>query len=495
MVDATENEVVTVQDAVRVSNKSLGRKFFKNTAALAFGWNLNALLRLVGASLVVRSFGVSVFGEYAVLVVWLTIAEWILDFGTTEVFVREANHEPERRGYFSRVFLTLKIVQAPLAAMVLVTGLIAMQYPHGLVVAGIASSLSLFFTAGVVYCRANFKAALTMEREVFSEFISVIAMLPLIPLVAHLRWGLIGVMGTYVFSRAVFCTGCVIQSRKTVLYSLRGISWKDLRWGVNSSLTIGIIGFVVVLYTAADLLVLSRTASISDVAVYSAALRFTMPLTMALNAIAVSVYPVLSLLKSPEQFHKTCQRAVNTTLLLGGLALVGLWCGAEFCMRLLGHQLIYGAGALRILAVVCVIKAVPMVIGPALFLVRAQKYALGYMLMALLVKIAVVALATLRFGYLGGAFGSLAVEACFLTPVTMYYVRKFTGFQIQFAGIWRLIPIVVIVIFVTRKILPNGNMMAGIVAALLYPLLVLAFRVIDKSEMRALLRLRQSEQA
>jgi O-antigen/teichoic acid export membrane protein len=495
MVEMTQNEVMAAEAPAQDSHRSLGRKFFKNTVALAFGWNLNAVLRLVGAGIVVRSFGVNVFGEYALLVVWLTIAEWILDFGTTEVFVREANHEPGRRSYFSRVFLALKIVQAPVAVLVLAAGLIAMRYSRELVVAGIASGLSLFFTAGVVYCRANFKAALTMEREVFSEFISVVAMLPLILLVAHLRWGLIGVMGTYVFSRAVFCAGCYVQSRKLVLFSVSGISMRDLRWGVESSLTIGVIGFVVVVYNAADLLVLSRTATISDVAVYSAALRFTMPLTMALNAIAVSVYPVLSLLKSPEQFHKTCQRAVNTTLLLGCLALVGLWCGAEFCMSLLGHQLVYGANALRILAIVCVIKAVPMVIGPALFLVRAQKYALRYIVAALLVKVAVITVATLRFGYMGGAFGSLLVEACFLTPVTMYYVRVFTGFKIRFAGIWRLVPVVIIVVAVTRRVLPQGNILGGIMAVLLYPVLVLAFGVIDRGEIRALLRLRRPEQA
>ena len=73
-------------------------------------------------------------------------------------------------------------------------------------------------------------------------------------------------------------------------------------------------------------------------------------------------------------------------------------------MSLLGRGVVYGADALRILAVVCVIKAVPMVIGPALFLVRAQRYALAYMLMALSVKIAVIAGMALKFGYMGRCF-------------------------------------------------------------------------------------------
>ena len=494
-MDSVQREEVVVPPVTPMSERSLGRRFLKNSAVLAVGWNINAVGRLVAAGLVVRTLGVNVFGEYALLVVWLTIAEWILDFGSTEVFVREANQEPEQRSRMVRVFLALKGIQAPVAVLVLVTGLIAMQYSHEIVRAGFLASLSLFFTAGVVFCRANFKAALTMEREVLSEFVSVLVMLPLIVAVAHFGWGVMGLMATYVVSRAVFCTGCVWQSRDQVNFSIRGVNLRDIGWGIHSIFAIGIIGFVVVLYSAVDLLVLSRTTSIAGVAVYSAALRFTMPLTMALNAIAVSVYPVLSLLKSPEQFHKTCQRAVDITVLLGCLALVCLWCGAEFFMSLLGRGVVYGADALRILAVVCVIKAVPMVIGPALFLVRAQRYALAYMLMALSVKIAVIAGMALKFGYMGAAFGSLFVETFFLTPVTMFFVQRFTGYTMKFPTILRLIPIVVVIILITRKLLPQGNILGAVVAGLLYPLLVVGLRVVNPTEILTFLRAHRSEES
>lgn len=492
-MESTEAQAVAVPvqpapHAAHVSDRNLSRRFFKNTAALAVGWNINAMGRLVAAGLVVRTMGVEVFGGYALLVVWLTIAEWILDFGTVEVFVREVNHDPDQRGYFLRIFLALKAVQAPFAWLVLATGLILMRYPKDILSAGIAAGTSLLFTSGVVLCRAIFKAALTMEREVFSEFVSVVLMLPAILLVAHFHWGLPGVMATYVFSRAVFCVGCLIQARGLIDFSVAGVRLSDLRWGAQSIFTIGVIGFVVVVYTAADLLVLSRTATLSDVAVYSAALRFTLPLTMALNAIAVSLYPVLALLKSPEQFHKTCQNAVDITVLLGCFALVGLWGGAEFFMSLLGKQLVYGSDALRILGIVCVIKAVPMVIGPALFLVRAQRYALGYMLMALLVKIAVIAASTLKFGYMGGTYGALAVETLFLTPVTMYYVRRFTGFQIRFNKIWKLVPVVIAVAWLTRVLVPSGNIFGAALAAVLYPALIFGLRILKPQDLQLLVK-------
>ncbi len=488
IIDPDQYQQVAEPNPVPLPEKSLKQRFFKNSLALAVGWNISAIGRLVAAGLVVRSMGVTVFGGYALLIVWLTIAEWILDFGTVEVFVREANDQPEQRNHLVRVLLAMKTLQAPLAWLVLTSGLIVMHYSHQILLAGMIGGIGLLFTAGVVLCRAVFKCALTMEREVVSEFMSVLVMLPLILLVARSGLGLIGVMATYAVSRAVFCAGCLFQARGLIDFSVRGVKLLDLRFAARSSVAIGVVGFIVVLYNGIDLLVLSRAATLPDVAIYSAALRFTMPITMALNAIAVSVYPVLALLKSREEFHKTCQHAINTTLLLGCAALIGLWCSAEFLMSLLGKQLVPGANLLRILGLVCVVKAVPMVIGPALYLVRAQKYALRYMVAALLLKAVVIALATLKFGYMGAGFGTLAVETFFLTPVTMHYVRRFTGFTTRFRGIWQLLPVVAGTIWLVRTLLPGGGLAGGIVAVFVYVLLVLSFRIVKQKDLQTLLR-------
>ena len=486
VIESTRRTATLNQTAF--TDKNLGRRLVSNTVSLVVGSNLNSLVRLVTAGLIVRRLGASVFGEYALIVVWMTIAEWILDFGTTEVFVREANQAPELRHHLVKIFLTLKMIQAPLAVLVLLTGFLAMQYSTQFILAGMIAGMSLFFIAGVALCRATFKATLTMRREVAAEFVSVVVMLLLVLLVSFLGWGLMGLMALYFLSRAVFLAGCLVLSRGLIGLSIRGVNRRDLRWGIESSFAIGVIGFVVVLYTAADLLVVSRSASLSDVAVYSVAQRFTMPLTMALNAIAVSLYPVLALLKSPERFNKTCQDAVDTTVVLGGLALVCLWCGAEFCMSLLGREFVYGAFALRILAAMCVIKAVSMVIGPALFLVRAQGYALGYTVIVLVLKVAVIAPLALRFGYSGAAVGALCVEAFFLAPVTLHYVRAFTGFKIRYAAIVRVAAVAAGVIMVTRTVLPQGNIAGVTTAAFLYALLVLGLRIIHLSELRTLLR-------
>jgi O-antigen/teichoic acid export membrane protein len=451
------------------------------------GQNINAAIRLVTAALVVRTLGTTIFGEYSLIGVWVAISEWILDFGTTEVFVREANQAPHKRAHFVRIFMALKFIQAPLALLFLLGGLLAMQYSDRIIVAGMTSGISLLFIAGVSLCRATFKSTLTMHREVVSESISAVSMLAMLPLVVHFDWGLMGLMGIYVVSRAVFLAGCVISTRDMITFSVRGAQSADILWGIRSSMAIGVIGFVVVAYTSADMLALSRLASLSDVATYSAALRFTQPLVLALNAIAVSVYPVLALLKSPERFRETCQRAVDITLFLGSLALVTLWSGAEFFMSLLGPALVTGGDALRILAAMCVIKAVSLVVGPVLFLVRAQNYALGYVVVALILKVAVMIAVIPRYGYIGAAAGTLGVELFFLAPVSLWFVRAFTGFQIQFLGILRVVAIVAAVLAVVRILFPGGTVAGAAAAAVLYMTLTLTFRVVRVSELRAML--------
>jgi O-antigen/teichoic acid export membrane protein len=469
------------------SERKLGRRLFHNAAALAVGSNLNALGRLIIAGWIIRRMGATVFGEYALIGLWLTIAEWILDFGTTEVFVREANRAPGRRDLLLRSLCRAKVVQTPLAVLVFLTGLIAMQYSGQIIRAGIIAGISLVFIAIVVVCRAAFKSTLTMGREVVAESVSVLALLLLLPLVTYTGWGLMSLMAAYVISRGIFLAGCLVLSRDVVRLSTKSVNSAEARGLMAASLTIGIIGFIVALYTAADLLVLSRVAVLSEVAMYSGGQRLTQPLLMALNSIGVSVYPVLAFMKTSAQFRETCQRALETIILLGGLSVVGIWCGADFFMGLLGPEFAAGSDVLRIMALTCVIKAVSSLTGPVLFLMRAQTHALAYMCATLVVKIAVIAVLTPRMGSWGAAIGTLMVEAFFLLPLTLYFVHAFTGYTVALSRIGYIAAVAAGVIIVTRAILPAG-IIGGCVAAVLYGVAVVALRIVNVAEVRALLR-------
>ena len=147
----------------------LGWSVFRNTVSQIGGRGLIALIRLVVAGMIVRSYGPETFGEYSVVFGILTIAEWLLDFGTTDAFVREISRNPERGPRLLRIMTTAKLVQVPVAWVALMAILFALRYPARIIEAGLVGGAGMVFLAGMLVYRAIFKASLRTDREVAAE--------------------------------------------------------------------------------------------------------------------------------------------------------------------------------------------------------------------------------------------------------------------------------------------------------------------------------------
>jgi O-antigen/teichoic acid export membrane protein len=469
--------------------KNLARAVFTNSFAQVAGRMLIALCRLVVASFIVRTYGKSMFGEYSLLFVLLSIADWLVDFGTTEVFVREVCRERDNEPRLLRVLTAVKVIQLPAAISILMAMMLALRYPARIVEAGLVGGLNLVFYAGVLIYRVNFKSTLTIEREVTAESLSVLAMVPMIALVCHYRGSLVALMLCHLISRAVFFGVCFLLGRKRFLPSLQGVTWYDVRWSFQSIAAIGVIGFLVGGYETIDILLLSKLGSFSELAYYSAAQRLVWPVLMALAAVGTTFYPVIASYwpHSRVKFDDACQRGLNTVLVLAGFALSALLAGAEFFIGLLGPDLVRGATALRVLALLCFVKAVTSTAGPVLYVVKAQKKALQFIAVALLVKTGVMAVLAPRFGYMGVAYGALAVEACFGAVPTIYFLQKLTGFHVQWT-----VPVKVVlgtlIAAAAPRLLGLHGLVDALVAPVIYGLMVFLTGAVRISEVRSALK-------
>lgn len=472
------------------SHDTIGWKLFKNTSVLAVGRNINALCRLVVVGLIARSFGVDTFGAYSLIIALLTIAEWILDFGTTDVFVRDAVRNPQQMPHLRRVLIAFKLVQIPIAMFILISMLLAMRYPPDVFMAGLVGAAGLSVFAGVVIYRAVFKATLTMEREIVAEFLSILVMIPLVLLVFHLDGGLTGLLTAHLASRAVYFAACYLFGRRTHPLSIAGVRWKDVRTTAKSSLTIGMIGFLVVFNNTVEIVMLSRLTSLSEVALFSAAQKLAWPLLMALNAVGAAFYPVIATYwpHDRDRFLRSCQKAVDVTWILGGLALSGILCGAEFFMGLLGPDIVAGSDALRIIAIMCVVKAIAMVVGPVLFIVHAQRHALMYFAFALVIKVALIAVLAPLYGYLGVALITLGVELLLVMPATLYFVKRFTDFSINWSLSLHVSILVVVSVLGVQLLAPLGSFTATVLAVMAYVVLALSTRAVRLSELKSMLK-------
>ncbi len=184
---------------------------------------------------------------------------------------------------------------------------------------------------------------------------------------------------------------------------------------MRTSAPIGIIGLLVAVYEAMDVLVLSKLGGLSDVAYYSAAQRLIWPMLIGLSSIGSTLYPIAASYwpRERDRFELACQRGVDTVVVLAGFAICAVASGAEFFMGILGSDLVKGAPALRILACLCFVKAITSTVGPLLYVVDAQKQTLQFIVIAVLAKLAALMVLAPQFGYLGVAFGALGVEICF----------------------------------------------------------------------------------
>ena len=245
-------------------------RLFRNTLALAIGRNLNSLARLVIASLVVRGLGAESFGIYSVIVALLAIADWLLDFGTTDVFVRELVQNPERYQRLRKTLISLKLIQTPASIGLMYLALIILQDSDEMIRAGLIAGVSLTFFWAVAVYRSIFKATLTMEREMVAEFISVIATIPLVVITIHFDLGIPGLMWSLVISRAIFLCGCAILANDERSLSIRGVNRADIVWLARSSFVIGTIGVLIVINLSIEIILLSRLSQLSDVAFFSA---------------------------------------------------------------------------------------------------------------------------------------------------------------------------------------------------------------------------------
>ncbi len=479
-----------------IPHKNIGWHLFKNTAALAVGRIFNSLLRLIIAAMIVRGLGSDAFGEYSLVIALLSIADWLLDFGTTDVFVREVVKNPNKFSKIQRVMVALKLFQLPLAIAFLMILIWLMQFPSEIVIAGLIASASLTFFAGVTIYRSIFKATLTMEREMIAEFISILAMIPFIMLAVYFNTGIIGLTCAVLISRAVFFACCFMLGYKEHSLSIRGVEIKDVKWLSKTSYLIGIIGLLAVVNHSIEIILLSRFSELTDVAYFSAAQKLVWPVFMVLGAIGTAFYPVMASRwgESPEEFRKICQQALDITLLLGGMAVSGIFCGAEFLMEIVGQELITGSDALKILVIMCVIKSISAVVGPALFIVRAERHAFNYFSLALLVKVLLIVWLAPLYGYMGVAYISLAIEIFLIMPLTLYRLRRFTGFPFNFSLAFRVLVITLFSVILAEYMTESGSISSAILAVFIYAILAVVTGIAKIETLRTIINLKKGSQ-
>ncbi len=473
------------------------RRVLRNTLALAIGRNLIALARLALLAIVARGLGTDVFGQYALLIALLMIAEGLLDFGSNEIFVREVTSNQARRTHLLRVLTAGRLLHAPLAWAMLVVAALLLGYDRAIVQAAAVGGISLLFFGGVMVYRVVFRTELTMEREIVADFVSVIAMLAGVLWVSTQGGGIVAVMACHAVSRAVYFAAATWLGRSDFRYSIAGVCWADLVWSWKACAAVGTAGFMVMMYDPLDVLMLSRLASFEDTARFAAAQRLAWPLLITLASVSGTLYSVAAGAWPHDmpRLERACQRGLDAVVVAGLAVVSGAIAGAEFLLSLIGTELSNGAPAFGVLVVLCVVKSISSTVGPLLLVVGAQRMALVIVGNALVFKLVAGMAVIPAHGFVGLAWSALAVEVFFVAIPALFLVRRLVCIKLQYGTALRAAAICLVSVLVTQAWLGPHGLWPALLAPALYLSLALATRTLRLSELNQLRQPKQHEDA
>lgn len=465
-----------------------GTRVLRNTLVLAVGRNLIALSRLAILAIVARGLGTQTFGQYALLIALMLVAEGLLDFGSNEVFVREVARQPQRRSHLLRVLAAGRLLHAPVVWCLLVLAAWALGHDREILQAAAVAGLSLVFLGGVMVFRVIFRTELRMEHEIVAEFISVVFMVLALLVVARQGGGIVALMACHAASRALFFVLVAWSGRRAFRFSVAGVTRADLWWSWRHCLSVGLAGSLVMLYDPMDVLLLSRLGGFDDTARFAAAQRLAWPLLIALAAVGGTLYTVVSAAWPHDlpRLERACQRGFDVVIVFGLAVVCAALSGAEALLALIAPELAAGGPAFGVLVTLCVVKAISMTLGPVLLVVGAQRVALGIVGTALLVKILVSAVVIPRFGFVGLAWSALAVETLCVAIPAVWLVSRRAGIRLRYGTALRAVALCVACVLLVRHGPLVPSLLTAAVAPVLYGVLAWLTGTLRLSELRSL---------
>jgi O-antigen/teichoic acid export membrane protein len=476
---------------VGLVERGLLARVLRNSASVTAGRAGVAAARLGVAAIVVRLAGATTFAEYVLVLGLLAVAEWLLDFGTTEIAVRELCRSQPTSPNWMWAVARSKLVLTPLAVTLLVAALLALRYPASVTQAGLVAALTLLPMAGVSVYRAVFKAQLRMGRELLAELLSVLLLIPLIVGALRAGGGLMALVLCHGASRLVFLALCVRFGRGLGAFPARTVlpaNGAELGSLLREAAPIGMIGLLVAVYETLDTLFLSKLGQPLELAWYSAAQRLVWPALLVLTAVGGSLYPVLARRWPDTQgrFAPDCQAALESMMLLAGLSAAIAFAGAEGLLGLLGPQLLDGAPVMRVLAALVFVKAVAATLGPMLYVVGAQTGALVFIARALVAKALVIWLLVSQVGYLGVAVAAVLVELLFAALPTVRLLQARSSWRLQWSRPLRIAGVTA-ASAVLAQVLGGGAWASVLLAPLLFAPLAWISGAVDRQRLTALL--------
>lgn len=444
---------------------------------------------LLSFALVARHLGLREFGAYALVVAVVPLLASVIDFGISTMAVREIARRPQDAAQIVSTTFTIILAFAAAGSLLVLATLPALPY-GGEVRAALAIAVAGLFmlllstVPGIV-----FQSAMRLELQAVVDLTSGIANLGLVLLVIALGGGLHAIVAAWVAAAALASVVAYVLGLGLLRFRPR-LDRRLARLLLGRALPIGLAFVASAIHFRVDMVLLSVLQPFREVGIYGAAFRFLEHSLFAPLLFMGALFPVLAgyVARADPRLEATVQRAFTFLLLLAIPAAVGVVILAEPLITfLVGADYRQAATPLRILSVAVLFAFVNPLFTNILVAADLLSRMLWATMLAVVVNVGLNLVLIPPYSYNGAAAATVVSEAVGVTLVAVWATRH-ARVRLDWSLATRIVLAALAMGAVVALLSDLPLAVPVLTGALVYGVLVVALRVVDPREVRALLR-------
>ena len=449
-----------------------------------------SLSRLIIALIIVRLVNAEVFGAYVVVMSIVFIGEWLMDFGFTDIAVRNISQDKESREKTIAAFVLLKCLQAVITCAVVVLVVYLLGYTELLPAIGIGSLGLLFYGVAQTY-RVDFRVNITMYKDMLSESSGVLAMILLVFFVSAAGGGVTELVACHSISRLIYLAGNWYQREVRGSPIASCTSGRDAFTLLKQASPLGLAGVLVACYDSIIPLVLAKLMDMEAVAQYTIAIRLVLPIVLITQAISNVFFTPLaeSWSSNKPKFISTQQNLLEIVCVVSCAFFCVVYSSSEFIVSFFGESVSESAAILRVLSWAIVARAVTIAMSSPIIICGGQRKTMWLTLIVVVFSALLVVYLVPRYGIYGAVGAYLFVEIL-VTAVPVVFVSQYmANYKLNWVPIAKLFLASAISIGLISMSASDGTAFGGIFSGLLFAAIAVFTGAISKDKFSELIKI------
>lgn len=408
---------------------SLSIRVARNTIYQFAGKAIGTAIALLSISILARYLGQAGFGQYTIIMTFLSFFGILADLGLTLVTTQMISQPGVDQDKALSNLFTLRLLSAVLFLGLAPLVVFLFPYPWIVKIGVMATSLSFFFIALNQILTGLFQKELRMDKMSLAEVISRLGLLAGVLAVVFFDFGLLGILAVSSFSSAVHFFLALRFSRPLakIRLSFDKAEWRlilDKAWPLAVTIVFNL------LYLKTDTLILSLVRSEAEVGIYGAAYKVIDILVTLPFMFAGLILPILSAVWAEgdrEKFRNVFQKSFDAMVVAAVPMMVGMQYVATKTMSLVaGQEFAVSGPVLRILILAASIIFLGTIFSHAVIAVNGQKKLIAGYVFTGLTALAGYLVFIPRYSLYGAAWVTIYSEAAIFF-FTLYVFWKYAG--------------------------------------------------------------------